>query len=106
MVLKLEGPRIFGFGFTTTCRTLEFNLVMDFDAIVENRRFSGSNFFTSFIKLGSYIINIVSLPNKWRKTGVNARFELGVDATTLVVFAFKTKTVKDLHFVAVLQIKA
>ena len=106
MVLKLKSPCLFGFGFATTCRTLELNFVMDFDAVVVNRRFRRGSFFTSLIKLCSYIINIVSLPNKGRKTSINARFELGVDTTTLVVFTFEAKTVKDLHFVAILQIKA
>lgn len=91
MVLELEWSSFLGLRFTAASGTLEFYLVMNFDAIVINGCFGRGNLLSGFIKLGGNILDIICLPDKGRKTSVHTWFVLGVDATAFVVFSSSPK---------------
>ena len=108
MALELDGAWGGDFGFEAAAwgGGLEFEVVLDDDAVVFYGEDGGVGFFTGGVELGGGVGDVVGLPLE----GGIAHVELGsavvVDAAALVVFALEAETVEDLQFIAVLDVDA
>ena len=76
---------------------------MDQLAVLANSDMSWFNFL-AILKNRRCELNVLGLPDSRRFAGIDQRFGDFVDASTVVVLAVKSITVKNLHFVSALQI--
>src|SRR5262245_2146955 len=78
-----------------TCRSRNFNVVVDEYAIEPGGKTCASNLLTRCVQRGTGEVDVIGLPQQWWQTHVHFGCEALVNAPTFVVFAVQAKRVED-----------
>src|SRR5262249_34226810 len=80
-----------------------FHIVVDLHTVVPDRDVRWFSFLLT-VELWGTEINVVTLPDRRRFTGIDKRCGDFVDAAAIIVLTVQSVTVQDLHFIAALHI--
>ena len=108
MALQVEGAGSGDFGLeaATGGRALEFEAVMDGDAVVADGDDGVGGLLAVLVELGGGEVDVVGLPLQGREAHVHLGRGVLIDAAALVIEALEAEAVEDLDFVAVLEVQA